>query len=163
MTPTQEEANPVDRFIGPLKVLGTSVVEDATTHGGNEIVKVMYDGGHSETMPRASYEYLVTDKPTDYNELRDKTINAITIELLAVLAEHHFKAEYIQALKASVENELLNSFNRATHYLWTGDDKSFTPGINSVMERSLLDAHTIIKGIDDNGETTESTTEDKAE
>lgn len=142
----EENKKSNDRFVGPRKVEFVVVTEDKT-HGGNEVVKITYDSGYEELMPKRAFENLVTDKPTDWNDLRGKNINGLVKELLAVIAEHHLKAEDVDVLKATLERELFNSFNRATHFLWTKDDKSFIPGTNTVLERTLIEADKIIKTI----------------
>lgn len=140
------EGNVAEKFIGPRKVAHV-VVEEMKTHGGNETVIVHYDGGFTEFMPKSSFEALVTDKPTDFTDLGKRKIKIITLAVLSVLAEHDLKGEEIETLTNSVQNELYNSFNKATHYLWTKDGNSFTPGSNAVLERSLLEAHRIITSI----------------
>lgn len=132
-------------FIGPRKVTH-AVVEEFKTHGGNETVTVHYDGGHTEFMPKSEYEALLTEGPTDFTTLGKMKQKMILIELLAVLAEHHFTGEEIEPITIALQNELYNSFNKATHILWTGSANSFTPGGNSVMERSLLEADRVIRG-----------------
>lgn len=140
------EGNVAEKFIGPRKVAHV-VVEEMKTHGGNETVTVHYDGGFTEFMPKSSFEALATDKPTDFTDLGKRKIKIITLAVLSVLAEHDLKGEEIETLTNSVQNELYNSFNKATHYLWTKDANSFTPGSNAVLERSLLEAHRIITSI----------------
>lgn len=130
-------------FVGPRKVSHV-VLEEIKTHGGNEVVTVHYDGGHKELMPKSAYEALITDAPTDFSVLGKKKIGMITKEVLAVIAEHDLKGDEIETLTNSISNELYNSFNKATHALWTGETNSFTPGANAVLERSLIEAHKVI-------------------
>jgi hypothetical protein len=143
----------MEKFIGPRKIELIAETE-FKTHGGKDVVKVMYDGGFSEIMPKSECEFLQEDKATDYNQLRKKKMGRILEEVLTVIAEHDLKAADIEALKAGIENELYNSFNRATHFLWTKDDKSFIPGNNVVLERSLLEADLVLKTINKKDEST---------
>lgn len=162
MSNTEKKENPAPeesgRFIGPRKV-ELAIATEYKTHAGADVIEVVYAGGHKELMPRLAFEYLVTEQPTDWNQLRKTKMGVLTKELLAVIAEHDLKAADIETLKQSLENELYNSFNRATHFLWTKDDKSFIPGNNVVMDRSLLEADIIIKTVptdESKPETTES-------
>jgi len=144
-----------EKFIGPRRV--DVVVElENKTHAGNDVVKVVYDGGFSEVMPKSEYEFLIEEKATDYTQLRKKKLGRIMKEILELVAEHDLKAQDIEALKSGLENELYNSFNRATNYLWTKDDKLFTPGTNVVLERSLLEAELVLKEIKNNESTPET-------
>ena len=131
-------------FIGPRKVTH-AVAEEFKTHGGNETVTVHYEGGHTEFMPKRDYEALLTEEPTDFTILGKTKQKMILLEVLAVLAEHDFKGEEIESFAVALQNELFNSFNKATHILWTKNPNSFTPGGNAVLDRSLLEADRLIR------------------
>lgn len=135
------------QFIGPRKVIGVSIEEGITTNGGGPIVKVLYDGGHSDLMPSKSFQVLVSEEPRDWTQLSQVRLADLTRKILMVLAEHDIKAGEIQNLVNGLANELHNSFNRATNFLWTKDDGMFTPGYNVILDRSLLEADLIIKSI----------------
>jgi len=136
-----------DRFIGPRKIEMVSVREGVLTPGGAEVVDVVYDGGFREVMPKVSFENLVTPQPTDYTKLSERRIMAVLKELVKVCAEHDLRGGEIESLKNSLANNLFHAINRVTHFLWTGDDASFVPGFNSVMDRSLLEADLILRKI----------------
>lgn len=136
-------------FIGPRKVAEVKT-EEFKTHGGHETVTVVYEGGFSEFMPKRSFEALATPEPTDFTNLGKRKIKIISLEMLAVLAEHDVKGSEIETITNALSNELFNAWNKATHLLWTkGDSNSFTPGSNSVLERSLLEADRVIKSYPD--------------
>lgn len=138
-----------DQFIGPRKVAKV-VAEEFKTHGGKNTVTVHYEGGFSEFMPLASFEMLVSAEPTDFTALAKKKHKIILEQLLAVLAEHDIKGGEIEMITKGLDNELFNAFNKATHLLWTGGDtNNFTPGSNTVLERSLLEADRVIKSFPD--------------
>lgn len=137
------------QFIGPRKVSHV-VAEEFKTFGGKDTVTVHYEGGFSEFMPKASFEALVTPEATDFTLLGKSKHAIIVRELLKVLAEHDVKAGEIEMIVKSLSNELFNSFNKATHLLWTkGDTNNFTPGSNTVLDRSLLEADRVIKSYPD--------------
>lgn len=137
----------LEQFIGPRRVLGL-VKTDHKTHAGAEVVEVAYEGEANELLSLKAFESLVTDKPTDWTNLRNRKIAFLTLKVLETLAEYDLKAEEVPALKTSVENELYNNLNRAVHYLWTKDKREFIPGIDLQDDRrSLLEADIIIKGI----------------
>lgn len=138
-----------DQFIGPRKV-AMVVAEEFKTHGGKNTVTVHYDGGFSEFMPLASFEMLVSSEPTDFTVLGKKKHKIILEQLLAVLAENDIKGGEIEIITKGLDNELFNAFNKATHLLWTkGDTNNFTPGSNTVLERSLLEVDRVIKSFPD--------------
>lgn len=139
----------VEQFIGPRKVAHV-VEEEFKTHGGKDTVTVHYEGGFSEFMPKAEFESIVTEEPTDFTNLAKRKHAIILKELMAVLAEHDLKGGEIEMITNGLSNELFNAFNKATHLLWTkGDSNTFTPGGNTVLERSLLEADRVIKSFPD--------------
>jgi len=135
-----------EKFIGPKKVVSL-VKENIKTNGGNEIVTVLYNGGGKEIMPLNAYNILATEKATDYTELRNRKINDLVLKTLSILAEHDIKSGEVDYFNLMLGNEILNSFNRATNFLWSKDDKSFVPGVNVLLDKSLLEADIIIRNI----------------
>lgn len=143
------EVKDVGQFIGQRKVSHV-VAEEFKTNGGKNTVTVHYEGGYSEFMPMSSFEFLVTPEPTDFTALGKRKHKVILEQLLAVLAEHDLKGGEIEMITKGLDNELFNAFNKATHLLWTnGDSNNFTPGSNTVLERSLLEADRVIKSYPD--------------
>lgn len=152
MSENTEEKKVAEQFIGPRKV-SEVVPEEFKTHGGKNTVTVKYEGGYSEFMPLASFQLLVTAEPTDFTDLAKRKHKAILTDLMAVLAEYDVKGGEAEMIANGLSNELFNAFNKATHLLWTsGDSNNFTPGSNTVLERSLLEADRVIKSFPDKQE-----------
>lgn len=123
--------------------------EEFKTHGGNPTITVTFNGGHTHFMPKKAFDLMVTDKPNDATNLRDTKLAIITKELLSVITEHDLQGEEIEKLSTLLTNELMNSFNKATHILWKGESNSFTPTVNCVLEQNLIDADKIIRETSD--------------
>lgn len=51
------------------------------------------------------------------------------------------------ALFSSLGFQMDNSYDRATNFLWTGDDKTFVPGYNQSNDLTLVMAKRVIDGI----------------
>lgn len=137
------------QFIGPRQIKEIVKDDSFKTYGGNDVFKVVFEGDYEELMTQKDLDVLKTEEPLDFTALNKRKIGAITKEVLEVLAEWNLKGDDVESLTNSIANEMFNSFNKATHYLWTGSLNSFTPGSNSVLERSLLEAHKIITKIDE--------------
>lgn len=162
MSETPEKKEESGQYIGPRKVAEV-VPEEFKTHGGKNTVTVKYEGGFSEFMPLATFELLVTEKPTDFTAPAKRKHAAILKDLMAVLAEYDLKGGEIESLTNGLSNELFNAFNKATHLLWTnGDNNNFTPGSNTVLERSLLEADRVIKSYPDTNHEPAAKQEDNA-
>lgn len=138
-------------FIGPNQIFGI-VQEEQRTPGGKEIVKVVYEGGKlsPETMPLATFEILVSEAPHDYNWLREKRYKKLLEEMTALCLETDVRYSDIKHLATKFAEKLDSAFERATNYLWTSDDKQWIPGINSLSDRTILEADKILKQIKPN-------------
>ena len=132
------------QYIGP-RLVESIKEEEFKTNGGNPTITVTFDGGHKEFMPKKSFDLMVTETPSDFTQLRDAKLGTIIKEILAVVAEHDMQGDDIESLSNLLTNELMNSFNKATHILWKGESNSFNPGGNAVLEQNLLDADKIIR------------------
>lgn len=146
------ETDYTGKFIGPRKIASVKDGE-FKTNGGNPTVTVEFEGGYKQFIPLKALSLMATKEPSDFTNLRDKKLKTITAEILAVIAEHDFQGDDIEPLSILVSNELMNSFNKATHILWKGESNSFVPGGNAVLEQSLLDADKIIRETSDDKST----------
>jgi hypothetical protein len=135
-----------NRFVGPRKVMAL-VSDVAKTSLGNDIIAIMYEGGAKEIMTLKAFEALVTPEATDFTDVSKRRINLLVIEFLKIIAELDLKSGEVETLCRGLSNELMNSMNRASNFLWTGNDEQFVPGYDIMMDRSLLEADLIIKKI----------------
>lgn len=136
-------------YLGPLLVESVTDVEGFKTNGGNPVVEVKLANGFKQMMPKNAYEQMVIDSPEkDLTKFTDKYLDLVAGEVLAVLAEHHITGENIDMLFRTISGNLVESFNRADHKVWVGDDCLYTPRGNALMERSVLEAEYILRGND---------------
>lgn len=132
------------------ELVATNTVADFTTIRDKKFDAILH-----ELYPIIG-EYLVnfskkeTTKGIARTELLQKT--------MATLQEYDAKAAETEVLLNSIEAEVTgiinamsfeidNIFNRATNFLWTGDDKQFIPGVNAMMECTLLGARKVTSKI----------------
>jgi len=143
------------KYLGPFKITG-AVIQDYKTPEGDEVVKIFYENGESELFSKKTFERLVSETPIDLTTLRQIRYQPILEKLAAVLLEENVKHDDIKYITLNLAEKLLNAFDRATSYLWTGDDKYFVPSGDSMGSRTLLEADQILKKIS-NGDTTGTT------
>lgn len=102
----------------------------------------------SELYPLIS-EYILTIKD-NLDEKKDARVSFLG-KALALITEYDLKVSEVEPLLnpivaeiASAMNainyEIDNILNRATNFLWTKNDAEFVPGVNMMMERTLLEA-----------------------
>lgn len=99
--------------------------------------------------------YIVSDMtPENKSSARHIFLNKV----MSILTEYNisvaevepflnpFLAEFTGLIN-SISFEIDNTFNRATNYLWTKNDKDFVPGTDMMSERTLLEAQKVNREI----------------
>lgn len=117
------------------------------------MVRVMYTTedlplGTISVMPKRTFEKVVTPVPTDWNTLQDTQSRAIQEELAKVVLEWDVQYDDINKVILGLTEKLYAAFDRATNFLWTGEDKGFVAGKTSpVGFRTILEANEILERI----------------
>lgn len=139
----------MDQYIGPNKVVGL-VKEEFITPAGNEVVMVQYQGEHPpELMSKKSFDLLVTPAPSDYTDLRARKFEKMLPDIITVLTEFDLKFDEIKPLFEHIAESLQNAFDKANNWLWTHDDRQWVPGMNSLNQRTLLEAEKVLSSMND--------------
>lgn len=132
-------------YIGPLKISSVVTADKLSTPLGGKILFVVYENGLQETIPQKTFDLIVSDKPSDWNDLQKRRFRPIIQDILGVLMEYDIKVDDSGALFVATVKELDNAVNRAVNLLWTGDDSLFVPGVNPMNERTLLESVQVVK------------------
>lgn len=143
------------QFIGPRKVESVIVLETKTPKG-EAMIEVTYAGEFKETMSQKLFDASTTSEASDYTNLRDKRVRIISPEIVAILQEYDIRVCDVDSILRMAATEVDNRFNRAVGFLWTGDDSTFVPGMNPIVERSILEAEAILAKIPAKVENNES-------
>jgi len=148
-----------DQYIGPNKVLGL-VKQDFLTPSGRDVVEVQYEGEHTpELMSQMAFDQLVTETPSDYNDLRDRKFRQMVPGIITLITEWDIKTVELKPLLGQVGDSLQDAMERAGNYLWTHDERTWVPGMSFMTERTLLEAERVLQSIPKKDATGESTTE----
>lgn len=135
------------QYIGSLKVIGL-VPDELKTVSGGEVFKVMFEGGQSQLMTKKAFYLLVTNAQSDATNLQERKFKLMLEELLTVVNDYDVTGEEVTKVGLDLSNELMNSYNRALHFLLKKDDTTFNPSVgNPIMTTSLLDVDKILKTI----------------
>lgn len=133
-------------YVGEKKI--ASFEEDSSlTPLGGKIIKVVYEDGETEFLTEKTFELVSTEVPTDANYVQATRLHETKKGILAVISEYDISVGEIDKLCNSIAFEIGTSFNRATNFLWTKDDKKFIPGVSVMDSVTLLGAEKVLKTI----------------
>ena len=138
----------IGKFIGPDEIESADVSELKTPEG-KDIVEVTFKSKRKKIYPSLALDYIVTNEASDHNNVQFKKFTPVIREFMKIVAEYDVSVGEIEALMRNLATNIDNTFNRATNYLWTKDDKRFAPGFDPMYEVSLLQAHRVITNIKD--------------
>jgi len=139
-------------FLGPNEVEKIDPQEQKTP-AGKPIVKVIFKGENvrSETMPLHVFNLLKTTEPKDYNWIRETKHAQLFKDLAALCLEADVKFSDLAYVCKELCNKLQDGFERASSFLWTGDDKAWIPGFDHRSDLTLLQADAVLKKIQSDG------------
>jgi hypothetical protein len=137
----------MDQYIGPNQVMGL-VKQDFKTPAGSDVIEVQYKGEHTpELMSQMAFDFLVTETPTDYNDLRDRKFRKMVPQIIAIITEWDLKAIELKAFLGTIGDSLQDAMEKASNYLWTHDTRTWVPGMSFMNERTLLEAERVLQSI----------------
>lgn len=140
----QEES--MGQFIGPRKVKSVKLA-DWKTPENKDIVEVEYEGGFVECLPKEMFDNTFTEVPSDWTALADRRKKLVTGKIIGILKETDIQLQEIGDIFKFVGFQADILYDKATNYLWTGDDAEFVPGMAVLGRRSFLDAQRIVDKI----------------
>lgn len=138
-----------EKYIGPNKIVGATEL-DYKTPGGDDVIKVIYENPDCfspDILPKKVFERLVQDQPMDYSTFeREFRYTPFINNLATLFLEENVRYGDIKYIVETLVKKLDTSLDRATSYLWKGDDKKFNP--NDVMKDvSFLEVENTLKKI----------------
>lgn len=138
------------QYIGPYEIFAL-VEEEMKTPAGSDVVKVLFtEGKPPMLMPKKALELFMRPSPMDLTTFQEMKFNVMIPEIIKVIGEYDIKMGEIPALMQKLSNTMFDNYDRASIYLWTGDDKNFIPGFNASHERTLLETEKVLKSIPQN-------------
>lgn len=127
----------MDKFIGEKQVLG---VEESigVTPGKNPMVKVLFQDGTSEFMPKLRFEMIVTNNKSNASEVQNTLNTKVGGVLYGVLHEYGILMGEADQLINECANLVNSGYEKARDIKW-GFQHRFLPlnEINKVLVESL--------------------------
>lgn len=153
----EKNKNIPNQYIGPNKVVGI-VENELKTPMGHEIVEIVFESIPKILMPKKAFDLLSRNTPMDYTSYTKMKVELIGRELVALIMEYDIRNLEMVILMKFTADLMQDAFERASNFLWTGDDKQWISGMSFLNERTLLEAERVIKRIknDDNKASEES-------
>lgn len=143
-----EENKETVSYIGSDKVIIVAETDEVTPMG-SPIVEVTFENGAVMMMPKKTYEIVVTDVASDASIVRRAKFNQMVPAIKSLICEFDLKVSEIQPLLQEIAASIDNNFARATNYAWTKNDSLYIPNSNPLFDRSILEADSIIRSIDE--------------
>jgi len=135
------------QYIGPDKVIGLVKIEDYKTPSGGEVIKVLFEGKESQIMTLKAFESFVSQKPVKDTDFRLAKFEIMSTEVMNILLEYDIKQVDLTTFFQFNAERVLDSFERATNMAWTAADSIYTPGIDVMNNRTIVEADILQKGL----------------
>lgn len=124
----------MENYIADKKVLAISVLEDIKTPAKNEMVKVMFEDGTEEIMPKRRYEMIVTPTISDASSVQTKIQNHVGSYLFGTLHEFGIKMGEVENILNATSDFVNGGYVKARNIKW-GYEHEFLPliEVNNVL------------------------------
>jgi len=124
-------------YIAEKEVLATSVIEGSTTPAGLEIVRVKFEDGSEEVMPKKRYEFTSTPVASDASGVQKKINAHVGANVYGMLHEFGLNFGEVEGVLDAATNLANDGFHRAQDFLF-----GFTQGkIPMIAINNILIAH----------------------
>ncbi len=108
----------MEQYIADKKVLGVNVLEGVLTPAKNEMVKVLFEDGSDEVMPKMRFEMIVTDKISDASSVQTKIQNHVGSYLFTTLHEFGIKMGEVEGILNSTSDFVNGGYTKARNIKW---------------------------------------------
>lgn len=129
-----------EQYLGPFKVVGI-VKMDVKTPLGGDVIEVLYENRPKEIVPLKAFELLVSPVPVDLTTLQRRRFDYLIPKLIEQIAEVDVRMSERVSLFGRLNETIEDHFERASNYLWTGDDRNWAKGVNFMNNRTLIETH----------------------
>jgi len=139
-----------NRYIGATKVDGIHNT-DKKSPLGKDLHLVTFEGGNDrqQYMTQDLYELVSTEDQQDENYVQKKKMDELIPGLVDLVSEYNLRFYEIGGLMQKTHEEFQERLERASNYVWTGNDNLFVPGYNFTNDISTLDIREVLKKVED--------------
>ena len=107
-----------DKVVGNVIILG-----DVKTPSGLEMVKVVFEDGNFEIMPKKRFEMIVTDEVGDLTAIRNKIRTQIGSTMFSLLHEYGIKVGEVDSVLDEIAQLVNNGVTKALNQVLGVEDK----------------------------------------
>ena len=137
-----------DQYIGPSKVIGVEELSCGNDTTG-PLVKVFYDNEVKkfEIMPKLQFDLTISEEKYDFNELRQRRTDELIRGIQGLCMKYGLNYCDLGYVMQKTAEFLEDGFERATSFLWTGDDSKWIKGVSYAADKSFIEAELILNKI----------------
>lgn len=135
------------KFYGPHQVQFITILDDKTPAGGDVYEVHLVDQLGVRIIPKRTFDALATREPITADDLQRNRFALISKPMVDILAEYDVEMLEVQSLVKRVEIEIYSMYDRATSFLWTGDDTKSVKGYESLQDRTIREINTVLNKI----------------
>lgn len=136
-----------ERFYADEKIIGVEKVNDFKTNLGNQVYRLVLENGKKKLVSETTYKKFTSSDKIDKTKHQEMRFNDLAKSIVDLVAEYDVANYEMESLLNNIARIINDKMNRASNYLWTGDDSQFSYGMGYATFRTMLDADEIIKSI----------------
>jgi hypothetical protein len=102
----------MDTFIGEKRIASAAVIEEKSP-AGNEMVKVVYEDGAEEVMPKLRSELLISDKRSDASTVQSTLKVRVAAMMYSTLHEYGVKMGEVNSIIDAVTLLVNSGYDKA--------------------------------------------------
>jgi len=138
------EETKTNLYIGPDEVLSVEDSAEKTEFTGDLVLVHFVNSQFDKLMPKVVYESLVTKEPTDMNSLHERRVSPVVNVMAIMMIRYGLTYSEILDACRKTADKMQDSFERATNFLWTKDDRNWSPGVPVLNNKSVIVADLIL-------------------
>lgn len=142
-----------DRYIGATKVKDINETEKKSPLG-KDLYFVTFEGDtdRPQYMTEELYNIVSTEEQEDENYVQKQKFDAILPEIVHLIGEYNLQFYQLGAMFAKAHEVMENRLERASSYVWTGNDNYHVQGYNFTNNISALDIREVLEAIERNND-----------
>jgi hypothetical protein len=108
----------MESYIAENKILTVQILEDQTTPVGSQMVKVTFEDGKTEIMPKVRFELIKTDEKSDATTVQNKINSRVGAMIYSTMHEYGIKMGEVNGVTDAAVNLTNAGYERARDALF---------------------------------------------
>jgi len=108
----------MEQYYGNKKIMGVYPLEDKKTPAGSEMVRIMFEDGTEETMPKVRCELVCTETVSDLTTVQNKLKARVGAILFSTLHEYGVKMGEVNSMADAMVQLVVAGHSKAQEILF---------------------------------------------